>query len=260
MFDVQIDAYATLNSPLHKLDPRMKLVSGLILIFSIVLLYDIRAAFLGLLSAFAIVFISKIPLLSILRRLRAVSIFIAVTVIVLMFSAKGTAVAAFGVFEISREGLVYGGLVGLRAFSAIILIFPIIGTMRFDVFIKALESLHVPNKLVQIIAFAYRYIFVFIQESNRVFISIESRGFGKKRKSILTSRIIGDVVGMLVVRSYERADRVYKSMLTRGYTGKMKTLITFNIKSMDCLKAACIVGMAAILQVFSITKFIGVTI
>ena len=57
----EIDKFAHLKSPLHSWDARVKIVSISILILSIVLLQDLRVAFLGLILAIILVFLSKIP-------------------------------------------------------------------------------------------------------------------------------------------------------------------------------------------------------
>jgi len=126
--------------------------------------------------------------------------------------------------------------------------------MRFDTTIKALDRLKVPNSLVQMLMFTYRYIFVFVDEFQRIWTAMESRGF-KLRTTLYALRTIGNAMGMLFVRSYERAERVYQAMRSRGYTGNPKTLVEFEIRMKDYLLAVFIIGFAISLHVIS---FVGV--
>ena len=73
---LEIDKYAGLSSPIHNWDPRAKLVSILCLILSVVLIPDVKMAFVGLAIALILVLISKIPFSFVLKRLRWVMLFI----------------------------------------------------------------------------------------------------------------------------------------------------------------------------------------
>ena len=139
-------------------------------------------------------------------------------------------------------------MISLKAFSVILLILPMLATMKFVTFIKALEKLKVPNKLTQMIAFTYRYIFVLLNEIQRTLRSIESRGY-QKRLNIFNLQILSNVIGMLLVRSYERSQRIYNTMVSRGYNGKIITLRKFKMCSMDWVKAAVIIVTAVLLHI-----------
>jgi cobalt/nickel transport system permease protein len=250
----EIDRYASLDSPLHRFDPRAKLIAFLFLIFSVVLIPDLKIAFIGLFFAIFMLILSRIPLAFVLSYMKWVAMFILSFFVILAFTFPGEEIATFYFLSITAEGLYTGSLITIRAFSAVILIFPMIGTMRFDTTIKALDRLKVPNSLVQMLMFTYRYIFVFIDEFQRIWTAMESRGF-KLRTTLYALRTIGKALGMLFVRSYERAERVYRAMRSRGYTGNPKTLVEFEIRTKDYLLAVSIIGFAVSLH---ITSFVGV--
>ncbi|MCW3133456.1 MAG: cobalt ECF transporter T component CbiQ [Methanophagales archaeon] len=247
----EIDRYASLDSPLHRFDPRVKIIAFLFLIFSIVLIPDLRIAFVGLFFAVFMLVLSRIPLTFVLSYLKWVAMFILSFLVILMFTFPGKEIARFYFLSISAEGLYTGSLITVRAFSAVILLFPMIGTMKFDTTIKALDRLKVPNSLVQMLMFTYRYIFVFVAEFQRIWMAMVSRGF-KLRTTIYALRTIGKALGMLFVRSYERAERVYRAMRSRGYTGYQKTLVKFEIRMKDYLLAVFIMGFAISLHVVSL--------
>ena len=250
----EIDRYASLDSPLHRFDPRAKLIAFLFLIFSVVLIPDLKIAFIGFFFAIFLLILSGIPLAFVLRYLKWVAMFVLSFFVILAFTFPGEELFNFYFLSITAEGLYTGSLITLRAFSAVILIFPMIGTMRFDTTIKALDRLKVPNSLVQMLMFTYRYIFVFVDEFQRIWTAMESKGF-KLRTTLYALRTIGKALGMLFVRSYERAERVYQAMRSRGYTGNPKTLVEFEIHVKDYILAVFIVGFAISLHVIS---FLGV--
>ena len=246
----EIDRYASLDSPMHRFDPRAKIIAFLFLIFSVVLIPDLKIAFIGLFFAIFLLILSRIPLAFVLSYMKWVAMFVLSLFVILAFTFPGEEIARFYFLHVTAEGLYTGLLITVRAFSAIILIFPMIGTMRVDTTIKALDRLKVPNSLVQMLMFTYRYIFVFIDEFQRIWTAMESRGF-KLRTTLYALKTIGIALGMLFVMSYERAERVYRAMRSRGYTGSQKTLAEFEIRMKDYVLAVFIIGFAISLHVVS---------
>ena len=130
-------------------------------------------------------------------------------------------------------------MIPLKAFSVILLVFPMISTMNFVTFIKTLEQLKLPNKLVQMIFFIYRYIFVVSDELQKTLISISSRNTGKK-SYLFKRHILSNIIGMILVRSYERGERIRTAMLSRCYNGNLKTFYAFRMTKKDLLKFSAV--------------------
>lgn len=232
----EIDKYANLNSIFHSWDPRIKIVSFSFLIFSIALLPKLLPACLGFIIAVIFVFMSRIPFVFVLKHLRWVMLFVIFFLIVMPLTAGGEEIVKLGFITISWKGLKLALLISLRAISICLLIFPMIGTTRFHKSLKALQKLRLPDKLIQMIMFTYRYIFLFIEELRRMFIALEARLF-KKRTDIRTFKMIGNLTGMLFVRGFERTQSVYNAMVSRGYKGSLRTLDEFQLCRKDFIKA-----------------------
>ena len=67
--------------------------------------------------------------------------------------------------------------------------------------------------------------------------SVAARSRGWKRKTnALTLRLTANLVGMLLVRSLERAEHIRDAMLSRGYTGKIETIEDFRVSRGDLIK------------------------
>lgn len=243
----EIDKYSDLNSLFHTWDPRVKLISFSILILSIVLLPDIISAFMGFILAIILVFISKIPFSFVLKSLKWVIIFILFFLIIMPLTVPGNVIVDLKIATISHEGSRLGLLIALRAISVCMIIFPMIGTMKFHNTLKALEELKVPNKLIQIIMFTYRYIYVSMEETERIFTAAKARLF-KKKTNMHTIKTTGNLIGILFVRGFERTERVYNAMSSRGYKGNIKTLNEFQLSRGDLFKGLLIVSPAIMLN------------
>ncbi len=64
----------------------------------------------------------------------------------------------------------------------------------------------------------YRYLFVIADQAMRMQMARDGRNFGATRKNIF--KTMGNMIGTLFIRSYERAERIYAAMLSRGYNGQ----------------------------------------
>jgi len=245
----EIDKFAHLKSPLHSWDARVKIVSISTLILSIVLLEDIRVAFLGLVLAIILVFLSKIPLSFVFVHLRWVLFFVLALFIVISLTVPGNILTKLSFLSISRQGVRLSLLISLRAISAALLVFPMLGTTRFYLTLKALQKIKIPAQLIQLLMFTYRYIFFFLDEERRVFIGATSRGWVRKT-NLSSLKTIGSLVGMLLVHSFERTERIRDAMVSRGYNGRVKTLDEFTLSAKDFIKASLIIAIALLLNLF----------
>ncbi len=243
----EIDKFAHLKSFLHSWDPRVKIVSVSILILSIVLVRDLKVAFLGLSLAIVLVFLSKIPFSFVFIHLRWVLFFVLALFALICLTVPGNLLVRLSFLSISREGFKLSLLISLRAISAALLIFPMIGTTRFNLTLKALQKIKIPDKLIQLLMFTYRYIFLFLDEEKRMFIGANSRGWVRKT-NLSSLKTMANLVGMLLVHSFERTERIRDAMVSRGYNGRLKILDEFTLSPKDLIKASLIIAVALLLN------------
>ena len=243
----EIDKYADLHSMFHSWDPRVKIASLAILIISIAVLPNLPLAWVGLGIAIIFVFISKIPFVFVLKQLRWVMVFLLFFLIIMPLTTGGEEMVKIGFITISWKGLKLALLIALRAISITLLIFPMIGTTKFHRSLKALQELKVPNKLIQMIMFTYRYIFVFVGEMRMMFTAAKARLF-KKRTSIFTLKIIGNLTGMLFIRAFGRTQSIYNAMASRGYKGSIRILEEFKLCKKDFIKAIFVIVVIILLN------------
>ena len=240
----RIDAYSALKSPIHSFDPRAKIISFSILIFSFAFLNDLKAATFALGFSLFLVLLSRLPLSFVLDRIKVPLVFFISILVIMAFTVEGAELFNLFGLSVSSEGVLLGTLIVLRALAALFLLLLMLGTCRFEAVLKALYMLKVPGVLVQMLMFSYRYIFVFIEEFLSMKNAMESKGFQLRGKSSYSLSILGNAVGVLLVKSYERGDRVYKAMISKGYTGNPKLFIKFNMKKSDYVLASLLISLA----------------
>jgi cobalt/nickel transport system permease protein len=93
------------------------------------------------------------------------------------------------------------------------------GTTQVPDLLRGFERLRMPRVLVSIMGFMIRYLDVVIGELQRMRIALRSRGY--EPRGIGEARALAAVAGTLFIRSYERGERVYLAMLSRGFDGRM---------------------------------------
>jgi cobalt/nickel transport system permease protein len=121
-------------------------------------------------------------------------------------------------------------------------------TTKFTMFLKGLECLKVPKVLIMILSFMYRYIFVLIDEAERLERAINMRYFGGYY--LRQIKIFANIIGLLFIRAYERGERVYQSMVARGFDGKVRTLNTLKLRMTDILFSIVFLGILIIIKIW----------
>ena len=222
------------DSVIHRLDPRIKsIVAG---IFSIVVAVSDRFVALipALLIAIGFLFVAKLPIRKVLSRLLIVNIFIFFLWLLLPFTTEGSPLFSIGPLTASKAGILSAIMITLKSNAIILAFMALLATMSVFTMGRALSDLHVPPKIVHLIFLTYRYIHVIHVEYRRLTKSIKIRGF-HPGNNLHTYRTYAYLVGMLLVKSYERAERVRAAMLCRGFQGKFYDLKDFELKTTDLI-------------------------
>ncbi|KAF1076392.1 cobalt ECF transporter T component CbiQ [Methanogenium sp. MK-MG] len=238
-----IDKYAGMDSPVHRIEPRIKIISFGILIVSAVFVGTIPASLFFLAVAVVILLASRLPMRFILTRMKVICVFVIPILVLMPLTVPGTPLFSAGPVSISQEGVSFAVLVTVRSVTAILLVVTMLGTQRFDTTLKALSLLRVPGIIIQMLLFTYRYIYVMIDEFLRIWSSMRAKGYTFRfNRHGLT--IIGNLIGMLLINSYERAERVYQAMIAKGYTGNPISFSPFRVTIPDCLFCAAVITLA----------------
>lgn len=241
---LDIDRFSHIQSPVQRWDPRVKIVSLTVLIFAIALLKTLPVALAAFGVAFVLMRTSALPWHFVLHSMQWVALFLLPFFVILPFSYPGGAEVSGLPF--AWEGLRLATLIFIKALAIVMATFAMFGSARFDVSMIALQRLRCPRMIVQMLLFTYRYTYTFLDEMERMNTSMKARGFVPATNAY-TLRTYGNFVGTLLVRSFERTERIYKAMLSKGYQGEFHTLITFRMGPSDLMKALIAVLIAAVL-------------
>jgi cobalt/nickel transport system permease protein len=227
---VDLDREIARDSPIHRADPRLKVVAVVATILAIGLLP------VGAFAALAVVWLaltgaSTLARLGPLRLARGA--FIAapflLAAVPLIFIRPGDPIATIGPLTISGEGLTMFATIAAKSWLSVQAALLLTFTTPFHDLIDALRDLRLPRILVAIISFMYRYLAVLGDEAARMLRARAARSAasasGASGGSIgWRARVTGQMVGSLFLRSYERSERIYAAMQARGFEGTFRHL------------------------------------
>jgi cobalt/nickel transport system permease protein len=219
-------------SPAHRLDPRGRIVVTALFAVLMAVAQTYAATLAGLALALCCLALARLPLQKVGLRLLVVNSFIFLLWFVLPLTYPGDAVWRCGPLAVTRQGLVYAGLITLKSNAIIIALMALIATVPVVTLGQALHNLRLPDKLCHLLLFTYRYLYVLEQEYHRLIQALKIRGF-RPRTDLHTYRTYAYLAAMLLVRSYDRAECVYQAMLCRGFHGTFYSLWRFSWQRRD---------------------------
>lgn len=229
MFD---SAFQQGDSFIHKSDPRIRLIAGFLIAFTIALLKSPQASILALFIATCTVCISRLSLRKIFKALFFANMFIGFLWLFIPFSVQGETLLKIWNLAITKEGIKFALLITIKCNAILISIISFIATIPIHTMGYALDSLGVSKRLTLILLMSYRYVNVIFEEYNRLVQALKVRCF-KPGTNLHTYKTYAYLIAMVFVRSYERGIRVYQAMLLRGFNGKFYSLRRFKIKASD---------------------------
>jgi len=228
------DAYR--DSVIHHLDARSKILAFiggvLVCVSTPPTAYSAFAVYAGVLAV--VFFLSKLPLMNLCKRVLIVVPF-AVMVAAFAPFLKPSQIAGgyslgIGSAAIATPGLVVWNVIAksLLAASMIILL---TSSTTFPSLLQGLQRLRVPEIIIMLLSFTYRYIFVLTDEFQRLLRARDLRGYRGKWLGHASS--LGHLIASMFIRTYERAERVYTAMISRGFEGRFSHLPAFPLSWRD---------------------------
>lgn len=222
------ELYAYADSPIHRLDARTKTTALIALILAIVLTPAAEVWRFGFYFAaiMLLYIVAGVPITFGIKRSLIVLPFVLFAGALLVFMPDKPHPDAYNL-GFARYAITHGGLYTLfnaliKSWLSVLTTILLYSTTPFPKFVKGLELIRVPQVLTMLFSFLYRFMWVLTSEVKTMLRARDARAFGGSR--IWHLKIIGQMVGSLFIRSYERAERVYAAMSARGYDGTIKTL------------------------------------
>lgn len=250
----RLEIIAGRDSFIHRLDPRAKLLVTIFFIIAVVS-FD-RYAVAGLVPFFlypaAIIGLAGLPAGYLLRKLLIVSPF----------------VICIGIFNpfLDREIMVNLGPLavsgGWVSFTSLILRFSLtigaalilIATTGFPKVCMAMEKLGAPRILAVQLLLLYRYLFVLIEESIRMIRAHALRSFSRRRPAF---RVYTQLLGNLLLRTLDRAERIHLAMLSRAFTGEIRTVRRFTFGRTELLFTLTAAASFLLFRTIPVAELLG---
>jgi cobalt/nickel transport system permease protein len=130
----------------------------------------------------------------------------------------------------------------------------LVGVTGFVAICHALERLGMPRVFAVQLLFLYRYIFVLADEGGRASRARELRSFGKRGATVGS---YGSLVGHLLLRTWQRAERVHMAMLGRGFTGEFHARQTIGFGREEVLFLVGWSTLFIILRLENVPRLLG---
>ncbi len=230
------DPYCPLDSPVHRLDPRVKLALAVGFILTATLLpagawgsYILLGA-----AAWTGAYLSGLGIRTVLRRSMLALPFV-LAALPVIFTAPGPPWLTFPLGPwrvfVRAEGVIRFLSVLLKSWLSLQAAVILVGTTSFPDLLAAMRAMGVPRFLVMTFGLMWRYLFLLVDEALRMLRAREARSVspeapGRRAGGTLAWRaqVTGQMVGTLFLRTLERGERIYLAMVARGYDGEVRML------------------------------------
>ncbi|MCZ7636185.1 MAG: cobalt ECF transporter T component CbiQ [Verrucomicrobia bacterium] len=239
----EVERFARRASPLQAWDARGKVVSLAVLTLVLASLDGLPAATLGAVGALGLLVCGRLPLRFLARRLVAAQAFLlpCLLVLPLTFTAEPLWI---GRLRLSGEGLRVAALFYLRALALVAVAMALVYSTPMLNLLRALQELRLPRIVVALALLTHRYLSTLAGEFSRMRWALATRGFSPRPRPAAW-RPLANVVGVALVRSLERTERLQHATRSRGFTGQIHALQRFPGGPANWLKSAACLGAAA---------------
>lgn len=205
---------------LAAIDARLRIAASLMLAIVIVSLSAWPALAAALAFAAVLTLAFRCPLLATARRLLAVDGILVLVVLTLPFSEPGEPLLRIGPLVASHQGLERALAIVAKANAVAMVLFALLGGLDAIRFARGLAGLRLPPVLVHLLLLVARYVEVIGRERRRLRQAMTARAF-RPRTGAHGWQAIGWLVGMVLVRAFDRAERVHGAMRCRGFRGTL---------------------------------------
>jgi len=245
-----LERYSAGDSPVHRLDARVKILLALGGVLAVVttppqrlLAFVIYAGLLAWTAALA-----GVPLRSVAARAALVLPFSALVALGLPFMADGARVRVLGL-SLSERGLWILAGAAMKSLLGAAAGILLIASTPFSGLLQGFRGLGLPDLLLDVLALTYRYLFVLAEEAQRLQRAATARGY--RPRWLPQAVIVGRMAGTLFLHSYERAERIHGAMRLRGGNGRLPAGVAARFGWSDGLVLAAGAALLAAVRGFA---------
>lgn len=222
------------GSPLYALDPRTRLLGVLVFSVVVALLETPDALLFSLVLSLVFVALSRILFRTLFRRMLLFNLFLVFLWLLVPWGIPGEEVLTIGPAVVTREGVAYMAALTLRSNAIMLALIAFTASTSITAMTHAMTALRVPDKITYLFFLTYRYIGDIYSEYTRLVNAMRVRCF-RPASTLHTYRSYAYLVGMLLVNSFERAQRVRSAMLCRGFNGRFPRIGEDRFSRLDIL-------------------------
>lgn len=261
MLHSALEPYHVADSLIHRLDARLKLLATLAFVLAATSLPPSAWRALLLLGAIAAAatIVAHVPPSKVLKRSLIALPFAGMIALSIPFTRGGQTLWSMQLgrwmLAVTDQGLTLFASIVAKAWLSVLFSGLLVATTPFPTLLKGMQSLSVPQILITITSFMYRYLFVLVDEAMRLQRARQARSTGSGRAGgtmFWRIEVLGGMIGSLFIRSYERSERIYHAMLSRGYDGQWPSLSPLRWQGQDTwvgiLLGTCLIAIVVLGQ------------
>jgi cobalt/nickel transport system permease protein len=249
-----LDTLSYKDTIIHRIDPRIKLIVTFAFILTVVSFpkYELSGMIPFFIFPVMLFSLGDVPAKFILKKLLVVSPFV---IFVGIFNPLFDSVTMYEFYGINISG-------GWLSFLSIIIKYILtvsaalllIATTSFPGVCYGLQRLSLPSIFVSQMLFIYRYIFVLMDETMKIVRARNMRSFGNKGTSI---KVFINIIGVILIRTIEKAERIYSAMLSRGFDGRLRSSKKYKITFGDIFIALICLSAFYFLRKYNVSVILG---
>ena len=244
------EKFAYGSSMLHRADPKMKIISVTALAMILAVSPSFKVIYIGLALGTLLTLSARLQLFYVFKHLASVNVFIIFLWFVLPFTGGTEVTSHLGPLPVYANGVELAHRITIKANAITLLIIALLTTSPVQRLGRGLQQLGAPHKLTVLLLTSFRYLGVIHQEYLRLRRAANLRSF-TPATNLHTYRTFSYLVGMTLVKSYERAKRVHNAMIMRGFNGTFPVLNVSVTRPGDYILAIVLVSFALFLTILS---------
>ncbi len=236
--DITLGQYYPVDSVIHRLDPRVKLMGTLVYLLSLFIMSSWTGYLLGALVLALLIRLSRVPFSFMTKGLKSILFLLLLSVSFNLFLTPGTVLLQIGFLKLTREGLRLALMMGCR------LILLVLGsslmtltttpnqlTDGLEKGLGFLKLVHVPvHEIAMMMSIALRFIPILVEETDKIMKAQQARGADFESGNIFQrAKAMVPILVPLFISAFRRANDLAMAMEARCYHGdegrtKMKPL------------------------------------
>ncbi|MDD3570658.1 MAG: energy-coupling factor transporter transmembrane component T [Lachnospiraceae bacterium] len=227
--DITIGQYYMVDSPIHSLDPRLKLIATFVYVICLFIINDVYTYAFSMLALAGIIAVSKVPLKFIMRGIKSIIVIIIFTAIINVLTTKGTHVLyELGWFTVTLEGVYMATKMVVRLIMLIVssslltlTTTPIQLTDGIEYLLKPFQKIGVPShEIAMMMTIALRFIPTLLDETDKIMKAQQARGADFETGGLMEkAKSLVPILVPLFISAFRRADELAMAMEARCYHG-----------------------------------------